>query len=141
MRWAGLVTSPEKTSASISSTSTAKPPMHGLVVIDDAVGDRVEDGARADAEQVRMRLEIQPDVVQRAGGAMTDRDHELRAHEHHDLADLHELVAVDVARGLQHEEQRLSVHLQLGALMRVDGVLDSQRVQVEVLGDSGDDLG
>ena len=62
------------------------------------------------------------------------------AEEDHDLADLDELVAVDVARGLQHDEQRVAaVDLELGALVAVDGVLDRQRVQLEVLADGLDD--
>ena len=67
------------------------------VVVDDAVGDRVEHRARADPEQVRMRLEVQAHVVQRAGLAVADGDHEARAEEDHHLADLDQLVAVDVA--------------------------------------------
>ena len=45
-----------------------------------------------------------------------------------------ELVAVDVAGRLEHDEQRVAaVDLELGALVGVDGVLDGQRVQLEVL--------
>ena len=82
-----------------------------------------------------MRLEVQAHVVQRAALAVADGDHEALAEEDHDLADLDELVAVDVARGLEHDEERVAaVDLELGALVGVDGVLDGQRVQLEVLG-------
>ena len=85
-------------------------------------------------EQVGVRLEVQAHVVQRAALAVADRDHEALADEDHDLADLDELVAVDVAGGLEHHEQRVAaVDLELGALVGVDGVLDGQRVQLEVL--------
>ena len=89
-----------------------------------------------------MRLEVQAHVVQRAALAVADGDHEALAEEDHDLADLDELVAVDVARGLEHDEQRVAaVDLELGALVGVDGVLDGQRVQLEVLPDRLDDPG
>jgi hypothetical protein len=74
--------------------------------------------------------------VQRAALAVADGDDEARAEEDHHLADLDELVAVDVARGLEHDEQRVAaVDLELGALVAVHGVLDGQRVQLEVLAD------
>ena len=85
-------------------------------------------------EQVGVRLEVQAHVVQRAALAVADGDHEALAEEDHDLADLDELLAVDVARGLEHDEERVAaVDLELGALVGVDGVLDGQRVQLEVL--------
>ena len=49
-----------------------------------------------------------------------------------DLADLDHLVVVDVAGGLQHEEERVAVHLELRALVRLDRVLDRQRVEAEL---------
>ena len=67
---------------------------------------------------------------------MANGDHEARAEEDHHLADLDELVAVDIARGLEHDEERVaSVDLELGPLVGVDGVLDGQRVQLEVPAD------
>ncbi|GGX43410.1 hypothetical protein GCM10010353_68090 [Streptomyces chryseus] len=38
---------------------------------------------------------------------------------------------VDVDDRLQHQEQHVAVALQLGPLMRMDGVLDRERVQPE----------
>jgi hypothetical protein len=47
---------------------------------------------------------------------------------------------VDVVDGLEDREQRVVVPLQLGPLVRVDGVLHGQRVQPELLGDPGEFL-
>ena len=63
------------------------------------------------------------------------------ADEDHHLADLDRLGAVDVAGGLDDEEQRVAEHLELRALVGVDGVLDRQRVQLEALAHRLDDLG
>ena len=64
------------------------------------------------------------------------------AEEDHHLADLDELLAVDVARGLEHDEERVAaVDLELGPLVGVDGVLDGQRVQLEVPADRLDHPG
>ena len=114
---------------------------HLGVVVDDAVGDGVEDRARPDAEEVGVGLEVEPHVVQRAALAVADGDHEARAGEHHHLADLDRLGAVHVPRGLEHEEQRVAEHLELRPLVGVDGVLDRQRVQLEALAHRLDDLG
>jgi hypothetical protein len=50
---------------------------------------------------------------------VADGDHEARPDEDHHLADLDELVAVDVARGLEYDDERVaSVDLELlGALV------------------------
>ena len=48
---------------------------------------------------------------------------------------------LDVAGGLEHEEQRVAEDLELRALVGVDGVLDRERVQLEALADGLDDLG
>ena len=63
---------------------------------------------------------------------MPHRDHERRVDEQQDLPDLDHLLGVDVAHGLQHEEQGVSVHLELRALVRLDRVLHRQRVQPEL---------
>lgn len=73
---------------------------------------------------------------------MPHRDHEVRADEHHDLAGVdhlarcREFLVFDVADRLEHREQCLAVPLDLRPLMRLHGVLDRQRVQVEELGDT-----
>ena len=66
---------------------------------------------------------------------MADGDDEVVADEDHDLAESHDLVGVDVLRGLEHDEERVTVKLELGALVGVDRVLDRERVQRELLPD------
>src|SRR4051794_37771404 len=66
---------------------------------------------------------------------MTHTDDEAVAYEQKDLADLHGLDVVVVVRGLQHEEQRVAVELDLRTLERVDRVLHGELVQVELARD------
>ena len=87
-----------------------------------------------------MRLEVEPDVVQRAALAVADGDHEARTDEDHQLADLDRLGAAGVTGGLDHEEQRVADDLELRALVGVDGILDRERVQLEPLAHRLDDL-
>ena len=67
---------------------------------------------------------------------MANSDHELRPDEDRDLAEQDRLRLVDVAGGPQDEEQRVAVPLELRALMRFDGILDRQLVQLELTRDS-----
>jgi hypothetical protein len=62
---------------------------------------------------------------------VTNGDDEVPAEEEGDLADVDHLVVVDVADGFQHREALVAVALDLGALVRVHGVLHRQRRQVE----------
>ena len=87
-----------------------------------------------------MGLEVEPDVVQRAAIAVANGDHEARAGEDHQLADLNRLRVVDVTGGLDHEEQRVAEDFELRALVGVDGILDCERMQLEPLANSLDDL-
>ena len=72
--------------------------------------------------------------------AVADRDHEVGPDEDHDLAGLHDLaghrdgLVLDVGDGLEHQEQRVVVALELGPLMGVHSVLDGQLVQAEDVG-------
>ena len=74
----------------------------------------------------------QPHLVQRLP-PVAHGDHEVAVDEQQDLADLDDSSVVDVAHGLQHHEQRVAVHLELRPLVRVDRVLDRERMQVELL--------
>ena len=58
-----------------------------------------------------------------------------RVDEEHHLAELEDLVAVDVAGGLEHDEDGVAVAVELRALVGVQGVLDGERMQVPELGD------
>ena len=62
---------------------------------------------------------------------MAHGDDEVRADEEEDLAERHGLLAVDVARRLDHDEQRVVVDLELRALVRLERVLDGELVELE----------
>ncbi len=49
-----------------------------------------------------------------------------------DLSEVHRLCFIDVAGGLQHDEQRLPVTLQLRALVGLDRILHGRRVHPEL---------
>src|SRR3954453_17712546 len=106
-----------------------------LVVVDDAVDDRVEHRAGPAAQEVGPPLDRLADRVQIARVAVANGDDERRVDEEHDLAAADHLLAVDVAHGLQHDEQRLAVDLELRALVRLDRVLDGELVEVELARD------
>jgi hypothetical protein len=66
---------------------------------------------------------------------VANREHEVRAHEDVDLAELDLLVGIQVRRRPEHHEQRVAVALQLRALVGDDGVLDRDLMQAELLRD------
>ena len=66
---------------------------------------------------------------------MANGDDEVSSHEKVDLAELHRLRFVQVARRPQHHEEHLAVALELGPLIGLDRVLDRQLVQVKLVGD------
>ncbi len=66
---------------------------------------------------------------------MAHRHHEVRTGKDGDLAGLHLIGVIDVPEGLQDQEQRLVVQLQLRPLMSVCRVLHGQGMQREDLGD------
>ena len=63
--------------------------------------------------------------------AVPHGDHESRADEQEDLAERDNVVPLGKARGLEDEKERVAVDVQLRSLVRLDGVLDRQLVQVE----------
>ena len=67
--------------------------------------------------------------------AVAHGQHEVRAEEDVDLAELDLLHVVEVGRGAEHDEQRVAVALELRPLVRDDRVLDGELVQPELLGD------
>ncbi len=108
------------------------------------VGDRVQNRRRPLGQLLRRRLQALADGAERAVAAVPDGDDEVIAGERHQLAGLHdlarrgELLVLHVAHGLEDGEQYVVVPLHLGALVRVHGVLDGERVQAEQLGEPGE---
>ena len=122
----------------------------GEIVVDDLVGDGVQDDGGPLGQLLGHRLQGLAERAERAVPAVPDGDHEVGAGEDHQLAGVHdvadggELLVLDVAAGLEDGEQgaragaRRVVPLQLGPLMGLDGVLDGERMQPEELGESGE---
>ena len=79
----------------------------------------MQDGDRSSSEQLGPRLEASPQRRHIGRLAVTDGDHGALCGEHVQLAELDCLRIVDVARRAQHAEQRLTVALELRALMGV----------------------
>ena len=62
---------------------------------------------------------------------MPDGDDEVLAEEDRQLADLDDLVVVDVAHRLEHDERDAAVELELRPLVGADRVLDGELRQLE----------
>jgi hypothetical protein len=97
---------------------------HRQVVIHHPVDDRVQHRAGPAAQQVLALLHPRAHVADVRVRAVAHGDDEPVPREEHDLADLHRLGLLDVARGLQHHEHRALVDLELRPLVRLDRVLD-----------------
>ena len=102
------------------------------------VDDRVHDRHRAPPEEIRALLEPPPHRPQLWRVAVAHGDDELRADEDRDLPEHDRLRLVDVAGRPQDEEQAVAVALELRALVRLDCVLDSELVEVELARDRGE---
>jgi hypothetical protein len=76
-------------------------------------------------------LETQAHLVQRRF-AVPDRDDESLADEDQDLAELDRPLGLEVAGRLEHDEERVAVHLELRTLVCVDRILDGQLMEIEL---------
>ncbi len=117
-----------------------QPGDHGGVPVHHAVQDRVQHRLGAQAQQLGVVLHAAAHRGQVGRLAVPDGQHEVRADEHVDLAELDLLDVVEVAGGAQHHEQGVAVAFQLGPLVGDDGVLHRHLVQPELLRD-GQELG
>ncbi len=105
------------------------------VAVDDAVEDRVQHGLWAKAQELGVVLHPASHDGQVRSLAVPDGQHEVRADEDVDLAELDLLDVIEVTRGAQDDEQRVAVALQLRTLVGDDRVLDRDLVQPELLAD------
>jgi hypothetical protein len=92
-------------------------------------------------EQLRVGLQPPAHLGQVGLVGMTDGDHKLGSEEQMYLAQLHDLDRIDVAGRPQDHERRFVIAFQLRSLVRVDGILDGQVVQIELLGNGVDLIG
>ena len=88
------------------------------------------------ARQVASRgVDLGPHLAQHVAVAVPDGHDEVAPEEDGDLGDVDDLVVVDVPHRLEDGEHDVAVDLELGPLVRLDGVLDGERRQPERLGD------
>ena len=111
--------------------SRSRPCRTGQVVVDHVVDDRPENGAGAAREQLGPLLDVLSGLDERTPLAVPHGDHEIRPDEEEDLAERHGLLAIDVTRRLDHDEQGVVVHLELGPLVSLERVLDGELVELE----------
>ena len=110
-----------------------------LVAVDHQVGGPVQHPRRAVAHGLGVAgVELRAHPAQDVAVAVADGHDERRPEEDGDLADVHDLLVVDVGDRLEDHEHDVVVDLQLGTLVRLDRVLDGQGRQVEVARDGGD---
>jgi hypothetical protein len=103
----------------------------------------VQNDRRAEGEQFAIALQSLAQRAQAAVLAVPDGDHIVGPEEHHDLAGIDDLrrpvrLSVVVMHGLHNGEQHVVVLLQLWPLVRLHCILDSQSMQTEMAGDSGE---
>ena len=108
------------------------------VVVDDRVADRVHDRGGARHQHIGLRLEPSADRRERGALAVPDRHHEGVTYEDHHLTGCDRVTLGLVLDGLEHQEQRIVIHLELGTLMRGEGVLHGQRVQRKLTAHMGE---
>ena len=82
------------------------------------------------------RLHVRAGRRQRESLAVPNGDHEVGSEEDIDLAGLDGILSIDVPQGLDGQEQRVLIELELGSLMGGDRVLHRQRVESEGVGDA-----
>ena len=92
------------------------------------IDDRVHDRQRTATKELWAGLETPPHRAQLRRVAVAHRDDEVRTDEDRDLTEQDSLGLVDIAGRSQNQEERFAVALELGALMCLDGVLDSELV-------------
>src|SRR5215217_8716130 len=108
---------------------------HGPVVVNDTVHDGVQDRLGSTTQELGVGLQPLAYLAQVRCLAMTYGHYEVFSHKEVDFAELDPLLLVQVTGGLEHEEERLPVALQLGPLVGIRRVLDRQPVQAELPGD------
>ena len=113
------------------------------VGVHHVVGDRVHHRIRTELAIRGSAVHLPAHACQPTVVAVAHGDHEVASDEDHDLAGLDDLaghghrLVLDVVHGLEHQEQRVVVALEFGALVGVHGVFDREFVQPE---DDGDGL-
>src|SRR5215212_3006232 len=111
---------------------------HRSVVVHDAVHDSVQDRLRSTAQELGVGLQALAYLTQIRCLTVAHGHHEVFSHEDVYFAELDPLLLVQVTGGLENDEERLPVALQLGPLVGFRCVLDRQPVQAELPGYGGE---
>lgn len=112
---------------------------HLEVVLDRVADDRLQHGERSKLQMEPSTLEILAQTGQSAVVAVAHRDDEVGADEDHDLAclgntasRLHGFVRY-IVDGFDHDEQGVVIPIHLRPLLGVDGVLDGDGMESNVV--------
>src|SRR5918993_3098161 len=108
---------------------------HGSVVVYDPVHYGVQDRLWSTAQVLGVGLQSLAYSAQVRRLSVAHAHHEVFSHKQVDFAELDPLLLVQVTGRLEHDEERLSVALQLGPLVGVSRILDRQPVQAKLPGD------
>ena len=108
---------------------------HGPVLEQDVLDHRPQHRARSLREDLGMLLELRADDLVVDVIVAVDRHDVVGADEEIDLGALDRLAVVEVARGLQDDEQQIVVALELAALVPLETVPDGERMQLQKLGE------
>jgi hypothetical protein len=104
----------------------------GEIPVDHRVHERVQDVCGAMAQELGLALAARPHVQEAALRAAAHRQRVVPADEDVDLTH-RQLVVGSALDHVENDEQRIAVLLDLRTLMSVAGILDGQRMQVELL--------
>jgi hypothetical protein len=114
---------------------------HGAVVVHEPVHNGVEDRLRPAAQEVAVSLRPVAHLAHVRGLAVPDRHHEVGPHKDVHLPELDRLGAVQVTGSPQDHKEGVAVAIELRPLVVLDGVLDRELVQPELLGHGSEFLG
>lgn len=89
------------------------------------------------AEEIRAFLQPLAHPGHATGFGMPDGHHKVRSREDVELAELHSFGFVQIPRRTEDRKQVVVVALQLGSLVRGDGIFHGEFVKPELFGDGG----
>src|SRR5215211_5473871 len=108
---------------------------YGSVVVHDTVHYGVQYRLWSTAQVLGVGLQLLAYSAQVRRLSVAHAHHEVFSHKEVDFAELHSLLLIQVAGRFEHDEECLPVALQLGPLVGISCILDSQPVQAELPGD------
>jgi hypothetical protein len=104
----------------------------GHIIVHDAIHNGVKDSARTQPQEILARFQRLPQLLQPARLSMPHGNEKVRPYEEEDLAELNDLLGIDVAGRLEHQKKRIAVPFELGPLVRFNRVFHGQLVEIEL---------